>query len=94
MDELIKDNVKEHDIITGMKNVPEIWYQDENKNKHRYYVDIFIPSQNRMIEVKSTWTFQKKKDTIFMKQEACKLCGYQCEIWVYDGKGDKVECYK
>jgi hypothetical protein len=47
-----------------------------------------------MIEVKSTWTFEQKTDTIFLKQEACKLSGYQCEIWVYDANGEKVECYK
>jgi hypothetical protein len=47
-----------------------------------------------MFEVKSTWIFEQKIDTIFLKQEACKLCGYQCEIWVYDEKGEKVECHK
>ena len=48
LDKLIKeDNILEDDIITGCKNVPTIWYHDEQDKKHRHYVDIFIPSQNR-----------------------------------------------
>jgi hypothetical protein len=94
LDELLQDGILEEDIINGCKNVPEIWYTDENNKKHRHYVDIFIPSLNRCIEVKSTWTAEKKKDFIFLKQQAGKELGYNYEIWVYNGKGEKIECYK
>ena len=56
-------------------------------------MDIFIPSENKCIEVKSTWTAKKKKDNIFLKQNAGKELGYKYEIWVYDCKGNKVETY-
>lgn len=79
-------------IITGITNVPEIWYDDENGKKHRHYVDIFIPSQNRCIEVKSLWTV--KKDNVFLKQKAGKELLYNYEILVYDYKGNKLETYK
>jgi hypothetical protein len=91
---LLKNDILEEDIINGCKNVPEIWYKDENNKKHRHYVDIFIPSQNRCIEVKSSWTAEKKKDYIFLKQQAGKELGYNYEIWVFNGKGEKVESYK
>jgi hypothetical protein len=94
LDELIKCEVSEEDIVNGSSNVPEIWYVDENNKKHRHYVDIFIPSQNRMIEIKSTWTAEKKKDCIFAKQKAGKELGYNYEIWVYNARGEKIECYK
>jgi hypothetical protein len=45
------------------------------------------------IEVKSTWTIEKKKDNVFLKQQAAKELGYKYEIWVYNAKGEKVECY-
>ena len=93
LNELVNNDINEDDIITGPSNMPEIWYDVEG-NKHRHYVDIFIPSQNMMIEVKSTWTAEKKKDLIFKKQDACKILGYNYEIWVYNSKGEKVECYK
>jgi hypothetical protein len=95
LNKLIKDElINETDIVTGAKNVPEIWYDDEAGKKHRHYVDIFIPSQNRMVEVKSTWTAEKKKDNIFLKQEAGKKLGYLYEIWIYNKKGKIVECHK
>ena len=95
LDELLqKENILEEDIITSRSQVPIIWYLDANDKKHRYYVDVFILSQNRMIECKSTWTMKKgiEKDNIYLKQQACKDAGYFCEIWVYNSKGEKVEC--
>jgi|694.fasta_scaffold102911_2 hypothetical protein len=92
LQELTNDKFEENDVITGCKNVPKIWY-DENNKKRRHYVDIFIPSLNKCIEVKSTWTFQKKKDNIFLKQSAAKELGYNYEIWVYNSKGNKVETH-
>jgi hypothetical protein len=95
LDNLInEDKLLESDIVTGCKNVPIIWYNDESGKTHCHYVDIFIPSQNRLIEVKSTWTAEKKKDNIFLKQEAGKKLGYLYEIWVYNNKGNIVECFK
>jgi DNA repair protein RadC len=95
LDELLnQENIDENDIITGCKNVPTVWYSDLNEKKHRHYVDIFISSQNRCIEVKSTWTAKINAHNIFLKQQAAKELGYLYEIWVYDGKGNKVEFYK
>ena len=94
LDELLqKANINENDIITGCKNVPIIWYNDESEKKHRHFVDIFIPSQNKCIEVKSTWTFKKQKEIVLLKKMAAKELGYLYEIWVYDKIGNKVEFY-
>jgi hypothetical protein len=93
--ELVKNNnILESDIILGHKNVPKIWYTDENGKQHRHYVDIFIASLNKCIEVKSTWTIKKKQDNVFLKQNAAKDLGYKYEIWVYNSKGEKVEFYE
>ena len=95
LDELIiNEKIDESDIITGCKNVPVIWYNDETGKKHRHYVDIFILSQNRCIEVKSTWTAKKHEHNIFLKQNAAKELGYKYEIWVYNNKNDKIYCYE
>ena len=91
LDELVH-TFNEDEIITGSGSVPEIWYDDDEGLKHRHFVDIFIPSQNKCIEVKSTWTAEKKKDNIFKKQQAGKHLGYNYEIWIYNSKGEKVEC--
>jgi hypothetical protein len=94
LNDLLKEGILEDDIITSRKLVPEIWYNDKNEKKHRYFVDIFIKSQNRCIEVKSIWSLDKDKDCIFLKQQAMKDNGYDCEIWIYNSKGEKVECHK
>jgi len=86
-----KENVNENDIITSRKEVPTIWYNNVKGKKSRHYVDIFISSQNRCIEVKSTWTAKKKQDSIFLKQNAAKELGYNYEIWIYNSKGEIVE---
>jgi hypothetical protein len=84
LQELINNDMDETDIITGCKNVPIIYYYDESGKKHRHYVDIYIPTQNKCIEVKSNWTIKDKKANIFNKQKAAKDLGYEYEIWVYD----------
>ena len=94
LDKLLNENIKEEDIITGSKNVPEIWYFDNDKNKNRrHFVDIYLPSKNKCIEVKSTWTFNVNKDIVFLKQKAAKELGYLYEIWVYDKYGSKLQIF-
>jgi len=93
LQELIENNIDEIDIVTGCKNVPTIWYNDEVDKKRKHFVDIYIPNQNKCIEVKSTWTIKDKKANIFLKQKAAKELGYNYEIWVYDNKGNKVKTF-
>lgn len=66
---------------------------DDMGKSHRHYVDIYIPSKNKCIEVKSTWTLKMKKDSVFEKQLAAKELGFNYEICVYDCKGNKVEIF-
>jgi hypothetical protein len=90
-DLLQKEEVAEDDIIIKRSEVPSIWYEDTDGKKRRYFVDCFIKSQNRCIEAKSTWTAEKKKDCIYLKQQALKDAGYKCEIWIYGANGEIVE---
>jgi hypothetical protein len=91
LDELIYLQIDENDIINKRTDVPEIWFYYNNK-KSRHYVDIYIKSQNKCIEVKSDWYFNTDKNKILEKQKAAKQLGYNYEIWVYDKKGNKT-CY-
>ena len=95
LEKLLYDElIDEVDIITSKKEVPVLWYYDESNNKHRHFVDIYIKSQNRCIEIKSTWTANKKKDCIFLKQKYAKEAGYGYEIWVFDKNKKLVNLYK
>jgi hypothetical protein len=44
-------------------------YEYENTN-HRYYPDIYIKSENLVIEVKSTYTFNKEKEKNLLKRDS------------------------
>jgi hypothetical protein len=88
LDELTKTNT-EDDIITDRKDIPKIGYKINEKQKY-YFPDIYIPSENKIIEVKSTWTYKCKQDNIQEKANATNLAGYNYEIWIYDDKGNKT----
>jgi hypothetical protein len=91
LDELLENNISEDDIVFSRKYVPEIWFIDSKGVKNRYFVDCFVKSENKCIEVKSTWTL--KKEDVFLKHQAAKDSGYISEIWVYDRKGNKLETH-
>ena len=93
LDKLIKEKINENDIITKKTEVPELWYIDDLNEKHRHFVDIYVKSQNRCIEVKSTWTLKKNKEKVLLKQKSAKELGYKYDIWVYNDKGIIVEIY-
>jgi hypothetical protein len=81
---LLLESYKEDDIVTGATNVPEIWYTTDKKRRH--YVDIYIKSINTCIEIKSTWTYDKQKEEIHIKQQAAKDLGMGYEIWILNDK--------
>jgi hypothetical protein len=90
LDELTRNNISEDDIVLGPKNVPVIWYLDEFAKKHRHYVDIYVKTLNKCIEVKSVWTFNNNKSIVLKKQETAKTLGLNYEIWIYNSKGIKI----
>ena len=92
LNELVKI-YSEDQIKSDRKDIPRIeYYKEDNKDKKRYYFpDIYIPHENKIIEIKSTWTYKCQRGNIKEKAEFTKKNGYIYEIWVYDNKGVKVE---
>jgi hypothetical protein len=84
LDILIK-TYTETEILTDREFVPNIPYIFNSK-KCIYFPDIFISKDNKIIEVKSTWTYKCKGDKIKEKAEAVKSLGYEYEIWIFDDK--------
>jgi hypothetical protein len=80
----------EDQIKTDRRDVPRIPYEVDGKKRY-YFPDIFIPHENKLIEVKSTWTYQCKEDNVLQKKDACIEAGYDCEIWCYDHGGKRVD---
>ena len=83
---LVEEGYTHEDIITKRADVPEIWYDEDNK-KHRYYCDAYIPKINTIYEVKSTWTYEIAKEKNLLKNKACIDAGYLYVLCVYNNKG-------
>ncbi len=90
IDDLLLRGISEKDLIEGLNNKPEIWYEFNNK-KRRYYTDIYIPSQNKIIEIKSIYTYEKELEQNTAKMNACVEQGYNTELHIYDRKGNIIK---
>jgi hypothetical protein len=90
LNDLIAEGYTSNNIVTCRSQVPNIWYIDNNYKKHRYFVDIYLPSLNKMIEVKSNYTFNIFLENVLLKANECIKQGYLYEIWIYDYKGNKI----
>jgi len=80
----------EEQLKTNRKEVPRIKYIVNEKDKY-YFPDIYIPDENKIIEVKSMWTFNLHKEIVNLKKEACISQGYIYEIWCFNHKGEKID---
>ena len=85
-DLLQNESINEEDLLEGYRNRPTIQYEYNGK-KHYYHPDIYIPSKNMIIEVKSQYTFDKETEINLLKIEATKQAGYEAEIRIYNHKG-------
>lgn len=91
LDILLRGGTCEDNIKTGALSVPTVYYMDTSGNQHRYYTDIFIPTENLCIEVKSEYTFSLNRDVTFRKQQATKEQGYRCEVWIFNNKKELID---
>jgi len=89
LDELVQ-KYEEEDIVIGRSSIPTIEYHI-NDVKHVYFPDLFIKSENKIIEVKSEWTIQLRRGNVQEKALATLKAGYKYEIWIYNDKKVKVE---
>jgi hypothetical protein len=75
----------EIDIIVQIheieKKVGRIFYEINGK-RHRYYPDIFIPSENKIIEVKSKYTYLQNLEINNEKKNACIKAGFNFEFMI------------
>ena len=89
LDDLV-ETYSEDDIITDDFSKPEVWYFDDDGKYHRYFADAYIPKDNRVIEVKSIYTFQLDRRKIHLTKMAVCALGYEYNLIVYDKKGKKI----
>ncbi|NJO62833.1 MAG: hypothetical protein HC836_32800 [Richelia sp. RM2_1_2] len=78
-------------------NIPVIKYKDTKNRSRRYYPDIYLPNENKIIEVKSRWwydgcgkeKYKSRLENNNKKRNATLKEGYDFEIWIMDNNGLK-----
>ena len=60
---------------------------EHNGKMHRYYPDIFIHSQNKIVEVKSEYTYELAREITHLKIQTCHMAGFKAEIWIFSSTG-------
>lgn len=82
-----------HDMNSNYK-IPVFEFVNANLHSARYYPDIYIPKENRIIEVKSRWWWDANGDTRYAnrlvnnlkKRQAVLDKGYNYEVWLFSSK--------
>jgi len=76
--------ISEDDITVDHKKMPSIWYRFGGKRR-RYYPDVYIISQNLLIEVKSPYTYKLAKEQNLAKWRAtARICPLR--VYIFDAK--------
>jgi hypothetical protein len=84
----------EDDIIVSNKEIEShtgtIWYLDSERKKRKYYPDIYLIGDNKIIEVKSEYTYKAAYSINIRKKQACFDLEISFEFWIYNSKGEKT----
>lgn len=84
LEELINSGVDINTIYAGEdKEIPSIDYTFKGAT-HVWYPDIYVGG-NKVIEVKSTWTYNMAPDKMLAKMSCCEC---DCELWIYEESGE------
>lgn len=73
-----------------VRDIPIIDYEYDGV-KRRYFADLYIPSLNCLVEVKSPWTLCIDLDKNLSKFDAVHHAGYTMKVIVINGEGELIE---
>lgn len=84
--DILLETYSENDLVLERKNIPKIKYG--KNNRHVYTTDIYIPKENKFIEVKSEYTLCKYLETNLLKEAASVNAGFNFEFMILDKDGN------
>ena len=87
LDEYFNSGGLESNILIKTKDINDylgiIWYKGSDNKKHKYYPDCYLINENKIIEVKSTYTIKCNIETNELKKQACLEMGLNFEYKIY-----------
>lgn len=85
--DMLLEEYTEDQVLSDLEDMPEIWYFNPIKKlRARYFPDMYIPHENKVIEVKSTWTLQIEYERNLAKFKGAVDAGYELHLYVFDEK--------
>lgn len=90
LEQYTEENLIVDDTLAAY-NLPVFTYSDNRKHKLRYYPDIYIPKENKIIEVKARWwwdgngieKYRNRLDKNLKKRQSVLAEGYVYEVWLF-----------
>jgi len=81
------------DMLTKF-NLPVFIYTDSRRHILKYYPDIYIPKENKIIEVKGRWwwdgngiiKYRSRLLNNLKKRQSVLDAGYQYEVWLFEDR--------
>ena len=89
--DMLLNEYDEDDILYKRTDMPEIWYQWEDKTWHRYYPDFYIPKNNLVIEVKSEYIYKLEIPKNLLKWQSTKEIGYDFKLFMFNKKRKLID---
>jgi predicted DNA-binding protein YlxM (UPF0122 family) len=80
---LLEEGYSINNILNAKGEVPNFLYYFEGRRR-RYYPDIYIPKDNRIIEVKSKWTYEQEIDKNLAKRQSVIDAGYRFDFYIME----------
>jgi len=93
IDELLKDHAEE-DIKIDECHVPIIEYKNYRGKNKFWSPEVYIPKENKVLEVLPIWTHYRSPDRSYLRSNAATLQGLTYDLWIYDSKGRRLETPK
>ncbi|MCK9574579.1 MAG: hypothetical protein WC979_01600 [Candidatus Pacearchaeota archaeon] len=84
--DILLNDYAESDIVVDddaiARFIGKIYYKGLDGKDHRYIPDIYIISERKIIEVKSSFTYKIQSKTNNLKELACLKAGYRFEFMI------------
>ena len=82
--DILEETMEPGEFVADDFLTPRIVYR-LNMTDRNYYPDIFIPKENRIIEVKSWYWLKKQPEKNLSIMEHASARGFKFEFWVFSG---------
>jgi hypothetical protein len=88
LDQLLSEGYSEADIVVGRGKIQQHtghfkYFSEKTGRMHFYYPDIYVVSENRVIEVKSKFTAKMHEDTLLLKQKSVEEKGLRFDLRIF-----------